>query len=455
MMQLLHYDFVNFKEIFEKFLIELFSNKLSTSSYRIYIYAISHREILDELFFPTNNNVELIKCLNSLNIENYYKKEGNKIYKLSISGETYLISTLINSNTVIGNKKLKYLAILRLDESLLLNVIIEMEIYNFLYWASSYNNINAITHVEYQVGKLIQDVGKRYLNNISSYPYDTYSLIDKISSLRYEGESAKGRIIITSNQEILDNSLDISFISKPNLGEQKKIRKLVEISSERYPIICNGFVIFGFAEIYKIEQLVDKIIYDGGNLNDCKFHVIDFSTEFNWKCSHYNPYTGKIETIMRITNSSPKISLSDDASNIKLVFNQIFNDITNFKRQIKIIKYAIRQKHGTIVVFLEDPKKEVDRLKTGFKIKVANADEKIERISSIDGALIFDKYGDLYSFGVIIDGESKDYAEEDVERGARYNSSIKYSASVKQKCLIVVVSEDGYVDYISGGKKIM
>jgi DNA integrity scanning protein DisA with diadenylate cyclase activity len=122
---------------------------------------------------------------------------------------------------------------------------------------------------------------------------------------------------------------------------------------------------------------------------------------------------------------------------------------------VKIIRYGIKQKHGTIIVFLDNPKPEVDRLKTGFKIKIANVDEKIESISSIDGALIFDKYGDLYSFGVIIDGESKEYAEEDVERGARYNSSIKYSASVKQKCLIVVVSEDGYVDYISGGKKVM
>lgn len=455
MMQLMHYDFVNFKEIFEKFLMELFLNRLDTNTYRIFIYAISHRGIIEDLFYPPNNNNKLTKYINSINLEQYYRKDGYKVFRIPIDDEIYLVSPPMNSNTVIGDKKLKYIAILRLDEILLMNVIIEMEVYNFLYWASSLQNINAITHIEYEVGKLIQDVGKRYLNSLSFYPYDTYSLIDRISSLTYEGESAKGRIVIIPNKDIISNCLDISFINRPNLGEQKKIRKLVQISSEQYPIVSNGFVIFGFAELSKIEQIAEVFINEGVNLNECKFHVIDFSTEFNWKFSYFNPYNKKIETIMRIIYSVPKISLSDDFTNIEGIFSQIFNDINDFKRQIKIIKYGIKQKGGTIIVFLEDPKSEVDRLKTGFKIKAVNVDEKVKNISSIDGALIFDKYGNLYSFGVILDGESKEFAEEDVERGARYNSSIKYSASAKQKCLIVVVSEDGYVDYISGGKKIM
>jgi|GEM_PF-3665790 len=455
MMQLLHYDFVNFREVFEKFLTELFSSKLNYNSYRMFIYAISHRTIMNDLFYPSNNNIQLTKYINTINLEEYYNKGENRVYRIPIDDEIYLVSPPIESNTEIGNKTLKYIAVLRLDDALLLNVIVEMEVYNFLIWAASLKNINSITHIEYEVSKLIQDVGKRYVNNLSSYPYDTYSLIDKISSLSYEGVSAKGRILITPNREIISKCLDISFINRPNLSEQKKIRKLVQISGEQYPIISNGFVVFGFAELSKVEELVEKLVYDGSDLSECKYHIIDFSTKFNWKCSYYNPYSEKIETVMRVMYSAPKISLSDNIVNIEAIFMQIFSDIRDFKRQIKIIKYGIKQRKGTIIVFLEDPKKEVDRLKTGFKINTANVDEKIDNISSIDGALIFDKYGDLYSFGVIIDGESKEFAEEDVERGARYNSSIKYSASIKQKCLIVVVSEDGYVDYISGGKKIM
>jgi len=69
--------------------------------------------------------------------------------------------------------------------------------------------------------------------------------------------------------------------------------------------------------------------------------------------------------------------------------------------------------------------------------------------------LIADYQGNIHTIGAILDGES--VVEADMARGARYNSAIKYTYSRKQnneKCIAVVVSEDGDVNFIVDGKQM-
>ena len=81
----------------------------------------------------------------------------------------------------------------------------------------------------------------------------------------------------------------------------------------------------------------------------------------------------------------------------------------------------------------------------------------IEQITAIDGSVMMSSDGEIVGIGVILDGESSAECNINSSRGARYNSAIKYKYSRKQnneKCIAVVVSEDGDVNFIVDGKQM-
>ncbi len=81
----------------------------------------------------------------------------------------------------------------------------------------------------------------------------------------------------------------------------------------------------------------------------------------------------------------------------------------------------------------------------------------IEHITAIDGSVMMSSDGEIVGIGVILDGEPSAECNINSSRGARYNSAIKYTYSRKQnnvKCIAVVVSEDGDVNFIVDGKQM-
>ena len=75
----------------------------------------------------------------------------------------------------------------------------------------------------------------------------------------------------------------------------------------------------------------------------------------------------------------------------------------------------------------------------------------IEKITSIDGALIIDYDCVCYAIGAILDGNACEHTGS-AERGARYNSACTYLANKTDPnnvFIAVVVSEDGTIDILS------
>ena len=102
-------------------------------------------------------------------------------------------------------------------------------------------------------------------------------------------------------------------------------------------------------------------------------------------------------------------------------------DITDTTKCEKIIREAVFQRHGTMVVFAENASDEAERLKeSGISIELTDVSVNllVGAATTIDGALIFDMNGVCHSFGTILDGATSKQA--DSSRGARYNSAIRY-----------------------------
>ncbi|MFW2504586.1 tetratricopeptide repeat protein [Clostridium diolis] len=316
---------------------------------------------------------------------------------------------------------------------------------------------------------------KVYLNNL-------YDDINYISTLTYEGNSVSAKIIIFNN-DLYEKYIDFYIqLEEPiKFEEYRKVRKLLETSDKSTYLIADNEKIYGLGRFKNISRF-ENINKFENNINAL---IIEFTGQFEYKL---NIIFARNDVVKENINSNEellrycldehnlinirygkadlkeyKYSEKDVEGAISYIFKEDFKEDYDKKIELlrKIIGYAKNQKHGTTVVITlpEIAKEEVSKLKKqSIKIKpiqlkndepLANT---INRITNIDGALYLDIDGVCYAIGVILDGWA-DNEHGDSSRGARFNSAIKYSLkdNLREKCIVVVVSEDGMINIIHKG----
>lgn len=255
--------------------------------------------------------------------------------------------------------------------------------------------------------------------------------ISQISYLPYEGNKVNNKYMVWG---VKKEACDIVF--KDNdifLHNHKKIRKLLEITykdknSGLYLVCCED----------KVEGYISPENLKG------EVSLVEFNGTGKW--SFCCPGNDKII----FENRKVRIFKDDDKKNFCLCYEKIFQ--TDAEEIWPIVESAKRQKHGTMLLFTENAPMESIRLsKAGYQVAVNGTmnNRWIKALGEIDGAMFLDQYGKLYMIGVILDGEMPPEGGS-TDRGARYNSAVKYSYSHKaEKHLIVVISEDGDVNMIN------
>ena len=134
--------------------------------------------------------------------------------------------------------------------------------------------------------------------------------------------------------------------------------------------------------------------------------------------------------------------------------------VNNADYAVNILKKAQLQRHGTMLIFSDHAWEECRRLNNvGYEVccnkKIGI--NLIEHITCIDGTTFIDLKGNIVGIGMILDGETSDKCQINNSRGSRYNSAIKYTyarSEKKEKCIAVVISEDGDVNIIKEGEVI-
>ncbi|ODP29682.1 hypothetical protein PTI45_00836 [Paenibacillus nuruki] len=255
------------------------------------------------------------------------------------------------------------------------------------------------------------------------------------------------------------------------LEDAKRIRKLLELTNieKDLYLIADHNVIYGIGEVnwhlqkdFLILRLdfhgVSKYILSFAKLKMQSILEGQLITKENQKFYRSDLKLEEKELIS-ITFKNPKIN--EEGYSIER-FSRILSKelFENKEEQIKIeklneiVQKARMQKHGTIVVFtnFETAKNEIKKLsKQSTVIEVGPINpEHIEFLTSIDGAIYFDSDCNCHGIGVILDGEAQENIG-DASRGARFNSAYRYIAKLKksgQKCVIIIISEDGMIDVL-------
>ena len=258
-----------------------------------------------------------------------------------------------------------------------------------------------------------------------------FNIFDNVSALNYEGDASMGKIIICDkNHPNLDVRLELA--TPISLDSFKKVRKLLEMASRDLALWSEGHQILGLGKQH-------------GDYNESSQSLlsIHFSGSRKWKLIHGQHTMLVVEYG---APSLPKPKINEEVFNDLL--QRTFDEATpdDLAKIWDITNEAIKQKHGALLVILSDAEGESERLKNqSTKIKPTKLDKSLVRnVTSIDGAVLLDVTGTCYSIGVILDGIAT--AKGNPERGSRYNSAIRYVENDKNKCVAIIISEDGIVN---------
>ena len=264
--------------------------------------------------------------------------------------------------------------------------------------------------------------------------------IERISFYKNEKEIAKGKILITSYDIIEKLDYKIRFLNPISIKNHRMVRKLLQISSEDTYLVGTVTHVFGF--VPNKQMLFEN---QKGRMKKPEFILIDVIGISHWCVGVLQE--GIFQKVLENKSQCyqyplPRFNLESFEDNLSKKFKSEYSKDKIFE----LVNMAIDQKHGTMIIFSENAKSEVERLNSCcIPINPVALDEIIKTATSIDGAIFCDNFGVCYAIGTIIDGEHKEGNGENISRGARHNSARRYIGWKDDNIVIVIISEDGDV----------
>ncbi|ADU32135.1 DNA integrity scanning protein DisA nucleotide-binding domain protein [Evansella cellulosilytica] len=442
---------INFLDYTLKHMRELFDHFNIWEEPQILLAMISSDHKI-ELVFSDNLNDKAIqehtvdfKELYSLDGDSLQKYYGQKVEEVIIDKQLIDLNKyrLIRINSLSRNEKDSLQSFLLIDKS---NVVFKKPFVDQVWKTIQPNNSF------FNIKKLLNKAGEDLFNNIfstlldiESKKYNLFESIHELSLMTYERSQNKGCLIFCSD---FDDSCfeEIVMLEEPipiNKEYYKKVRKLLETcNNDKTVLLCRGVIIFGIARTINYSSLPESSV------------KINFLKTGSWMLTERK---GKQESddLMLVTHKTCTLMKGPvTRDEFELKFKRTFESDENYNKYEvgmvwEYIESAQEQKHGTMIVVTNKAYSESKRLTNqSFQLKNFKKvnPETVLALSSIDGAIIVDPKGQCYSIGAILDGLA-DSTIGDISRGARYNSAIRYLHSHNEGfCLIVIVSEDGYVD---------
>lgn len=285
-------------------------------------------------------------------------------------------------------------------------------------------------------GRLFMQNPENWLGEVAQNP-QLFDRFCDLSSLQYEGEEGKGRILL-GGQNYEGVNLKLSFNEQVRFRDIRATRKLLEMASETLHLLATPAGLYGLGAVDDDYDPVNESVFE-----------VAFVKQNSWELRHAGkPY-------MRVQDgipSLPKEPLDREtfASTVRRVFSS--ESQADIDQLWTAAEAARKQRHGTLLVISSGAESEAQRLSGQSTLiePLLLTQEIVSAITAIDGAVLADPSGICYSVGVILDGLATERG--DPGRGARYNSALRYMVTSNEEfghdALALVVSEDGMIDIL-------
>ena len=275
------------------------------------------------------------------------------------------------------------------------------------------------------------EIDLQELDSIFQQPYEKRKLSDK------------GIIFVGENDVELKRFCDKEF-DYENKRELRKILELASVSAKAHQIYIAVVRKNGRASM-------QGVIIDPSDAYMNNKYCIMLKSQGNWEIKYGDRWICAYRENHYQSFRENAFEKLEKNINHYSGYNEITELIKDLSKHIN---------HGAIFVCFaerEEAEKKINEassLKRAYKFKYTldmhSLDEVvISSFANIDGAIIIDKQGICYGIGTILDGKAKE--EGDASRGSRFNSSLTYSANLKEEGIeaaIYVISEDGGIDFI-------
>lgn len=266
-----------------------------------------------------------------------------------------------------------------------------------------------------------------------------YPLLDAVlglSKTQEEGDLPEGRLVFVEPSELYSLNYLALFpdLDRPAIQNAKRVRKLLQsVEGSQRMLVSDGKRIVGIAIGEPPESsIVAHYLGSHGFLSLNSLLVCSFS---GGTFSSSNRKANLVELEELFVDSG--LNLSEQHSLLNIV--------------TRLVDNSTEKRHGCTLVLDFAP--DLERMSGQYLVH--SLDLRLERflelaaaLSKIDGALHIGADLKLHGFGCLLDGQS--VPGENLARGARYNSALRYTA-VHERSIVVVVSSDRPVSIIQGG----
>ncbi|MBX7135744.1 MAG: DNA integrity scanning protein DisA nucleotide-binding domain protein [Fimbriimonadaceae bacterium] len=260
---------------------------------------------------------------------------------------------------------------------------------------------------------------------------DLFETLNGVASLFYEREAGHGSVLLAERNH--PNVVAEILLREPvRLSEHRAIRRLVQVAAEGSSILADGELAYGFGRVSGLYDPSREDLFE-----------IAFSGHHRWAVRHNG------NTLMRVEFGKPQsLNLAFDEEELKDRLDRRLSGAgLSEQHLIEIVRSACRLGHGALVVISEHASEEANRLASQATViePIQLSENLLQKLCSVDGAILVDPSGRCHAFGLILDGVAS--SRGDRSRGSRFNSAVRY-ADNRSDCVIVVVSDDGMIDIV-------
>jgi len=269
-----------------------------------------------------------------------------------------------------------------------------------------------------------------------------YPVLDKIlaiSRTTEEGALPSGELVFVEPDLLseVDFLARFSDLEQPQLDNSKHVRKLLQaVENSKRKLISDGLHILGISSD-KLPRFSIIADFQGrhGFLKINREAICSFA-DGSYKSTTHLAKLFEVEEALLETDLD-----ATTRNNLFQIISRLVHNAENKKFGCLLV---LNLDHNLVAIPGQTLDSPID-LRQPHLLNLAEA------LSHVDGALHIGADQHLHSFGCLLDGHS--IIGEDRARGARYNSSIRFSAE-HDNVMVVVVSSDRPVSIIQNGIEI-
>lgn len=262
--------------------------------------------------------------------------------------------------------------------------------------------------------------------------------LNLISATRYESEDCTGRLVICDRSDVGAKD-HLRFLNPIDLHNAKAVRKLLEVTRDSsIALLTDGFMARGYCELTKDAAQGTQQLF-----------VVKFLGNSTWELWF------RQQSAMRVSYGRPMLPVPDiQHAELAKRLRDVFPAARPYDLDhlTKLVLSFSRINHGALLVVTENAAQEAERLAAqAIGVEPVELHETIlGGIGRIDGAVLIDPSGRVHAFGAILDGKVRRESRGNTSRGARYNSARRYVEDQQCRCMALVISEDGMIDFLAG-----